>query len=147
MSWITIGVRGRVSALQAHLMREVAIWPRQEKVFVMAVEIMTPLERVASTPKGQPESPDPDFANIADEGHRNGCRLQWVPRRWLTNPIWIYGDKYGSLRLHLYRHLRRSRHRQYRNQLNHHPVAPSTPREETAVQRPTSPLANCRCSS
>jgi hypothetical protein len=30
----------------------------------MAAEIMTPLERVASTPKGQLKSPYPDFANM-----------------------------------------------------------------------------------
>ena len=31
---IAIGIRGRVSALQAHLMREVAIRPGQEEVFI-----------------------------------------------------------------------------------------------------------------
>ena len=68
---------------------------------LMAAEIMTPLERVASTPKGQLKSPYPDFAKIADEGHRkymaagcNGCHGggggggMAAP---LTNPIWIYG--------------------------------------------------------
>ena len=44
---------------------------------LMAAEIMTPLERVASTPKGQLKSPYPDFANMAEEGHRKymaaGC--------------------------------------------------------------------------
>ena len=44
---------------------------------LMAAEIMTPLERVASTPKGQLKSSYPDFAKIADEGHRKymaaGC--------------------------------------------------------------------------
>jgi hypothetical protein len=48
---------------------------------LMAAEIMTPLERVASTPKGQLKSPYPDFAKIADEGRRK-YRLQWLPRRW-----------------------------------------------------------------
>ena len=45
-----------------------------------AAETMTPLERVASAPKGQLKSPYPDFANVAEEGHRkymaagcNGC--------------------------------------------------------------------------
>ena len=47
---------------------------------VTAAEIMTPLERVASTPKGQLKSPYADFASVAEEGHRkymaagcNGC--------------------------------------------------------------------------
>jgi len=44
---------------------------------LMAAEIITPLERVASTPKGQLKSPYPDFANMAEEGHRKymaaGC--------------------------------------------------------------------------
>jgi hypothetical protein len=50
----------------------------------MAAEIMTPLERVASTPKGQQKSPYPDFANIADEGHRKymaaGCNGEINPK-------------------------------------------------------------------
>ena len=69
---------------------------------VTAAEIMTPLERVASTPKGQLKSPYQDFASVAEEGHRkymaagcNGCHGggggggMAAP---LTNPIWIYGD-------------------------------------------------------
>jgi cytochrome c553 len=46
----------------------------------IAAGIMTPLERVASTPKGQLKSPYPGFASVAEEGHRkymaagcNGC--------------------------------------------------------------------------
>ena len=74
---------------------------------LMAAEIMTPLERVASTPKGQLKSSYPDFAKIADEGHRkymaagcNGCHGggggggMAAP---LTNPIWIYGDDDDTL--------------------------------------------------
>jgi len=74
---------------------------------LMAAEIMTPLERVASTPKGQLKSPYPDFAKIADDGHRkymaagcNGCHGggggggMAAP---LTNPIWIYGDDDDTL--------------------------------------------------
>jgi hypothetical protein len=41
---------------------------------------MTPLEREASTPKGELKSPYADFASVAEEGHRkyiaagrNGC--------------------------------------------------------------------------
>ena len=69
---------------------------------VTAAEIMTPLERVASTPKGQLKSPYQDFASVAEEGHRkymaagcNGCHGggggggMAAP---LTNPVWIYGD-------------------------------------------------------
>jgi hypothetical protein len=37
---------------------------------VTAAEIMTPLQRVASTPKGQLKSPYADFASVAEEGHR-----------------------------------------------------------------------------
>lgn len=68
---------------------------------VIAAEIMTPLERVASTPKGQLKSPYPDFASVAEEGHRkymaagcNGCHGggggggMAAP---LTNEVWIYG--------------------------------------------------------
>ncbi len=47
---------------------------------VTAAEIMTPLDRVASTPKGQLKSPYQDFTSVAEEGHRkymaagcNGC--------------------------------------------------------------------------
>ena len=37
---------------------------------VTAAEIMTPLERAASTPTGQLNSPYPDFASVAEEGRR-----------------------------------------------------------------------------
>ena len=47
---------------------------------VTAAETMTPLERSASTPKGQLNSPYQDFASLVEEGHRkymaagcNGC--------------------------------------------------------------------------
>ena len=60
---------------------------------VMSAESMTPLARVASTPKGQLTSPYADYATVAAEGHRkymaagcNGCGMA-AP---LTNPIWIY---------------------------------------------------------
>jgi hypothetical protein len=46
-----------------------------------ATEIMTPLQRAASTPKGQLKSPYPEFASVAEEGHpkymaagSNGCQ-------------------------------------------------------------------------
>ena len=45
-----------------------------------AAETMTPLERLASTPKGQLKSPYADFASVAEEGRKiyrsldcNGC--------------------------------------------------------------------------
>lgn len=70
-----------------------------------AAEIMTPLQRVASTPKGQLKSPYPDFASVAEEGHRkymaagcNGCHGGgggMAPP--LTNPVWIYGDDDDTL--------------------------------------------------
>jgi mono/diheme cytochrome c family protein len=74
---------------------------------VTAAEIMTPLERAASTPKGQLNSPYPDFASVAEEGRRkymaagcNGCHGggggggMAAP---LTNPVWIYGDDDDTL--------------------------------------------------
>ncbi len=74
---------------------------------VTAAEIMTPLERAASTPKGQLKSPYADFASVAQEGHRkymragcNGCHGggggggMAAP---LTNPVWIYGDDDDTL--------------------------------------------------
>ena len=74
---------------------------------VTAAEIITPLERVASTPKGQLKSPYRNFASVAEEGHRkymaagcNGCHGggggggMAAP---LTNPVWIYGDDDDTL--------------------------------------------------
>jgi len=37
---------------------------------VAAAEMLTPLERVANTPKGQLKNPYLDFTSIAEEGHR-----------------------------------------------------------------------------
>jgi len=37
---------------------------------VAAEQTMTPMERVASTPKGQLKNPYADFASVAEEGHR-----------------------------------------------------------------------------
>jgi len=67
----------------------------------------TPMERVASTPKGQLKSPYADFASVAEEGHRkymaagcNGCHGggggggMAAP---LTNPVWVYGDDDDTL--------------------------------------------------
>lgn len=74
---------------------------------VAAGETMTPMERVASTPKGQLKSPYTDFASVAKEGHKiyrsldcGGCHGggggggMAVP---LTNPFWIYGDDDDTL--------------------------------------------------
>ena len=74
---------------------------------VTAAETLTPLERVASTPKGQLKSPYRDFASVAEEGYRkymaagcNGCHGggggggMAAP---LTNPVWIYGDDDDTL--------------------------------------------------
>ena len=70
-------------------------------------ETMTPLQRVAATPKGQLQNPYTDFAAVAEEGHRiyrsldcNGCHGggggggMAAP---LTNPVWIYGDDDDTL--------------------------------------------------
>ena len=72
-----------------------------------ATETMTPLERLASTPKGQLKSPYADVASVADEGLRiyrsldcNGCHGggggggMAAP---LTNEVWIYGDDDDTL--------------------------------------------------
>jgi mono/diheme cytochrome c family protein len=74
---------------------------------VAAGETMTPMERVASTPKGQLKSPYTDFASVAKEGYKiymsldcGGCHGggggggMAVP---LTNPVWIYGDDDDTL--------------------------------------------------
>ena len=72
-----------------------------------AESVTTPLERAASTPKGQLKSPYQDFASVAEEGRRkymaagcNGCHGggggggMAMP---LTNPVWIYGDDDDTL--------------------------------------------------
>lgn len=41
-----------------------------------AGEAMTPLERLASTPKGQLKNPYADFASVAEEGHKIYMSLQ-----------------------------------------------------------------------
>lgn len=73
---------------------------------ITAAETMTPLERVASTPKGQLKSPYTDFASVAAEGYRKymaaGCNGYhsggaggMAPP--LTNQVWIYGDDDDTL--------------------------------------------------
>jgi mono/diheme cytochrome c family protein len=70
-------------------------------------ELMTPMERAATTSRGELKSPYPDFASVAEEGHRkymaagcNGCHGggggggMAAP---LTNPIWVYGDDDDTL--------------------------------------------------
>jgi mono/diheme cytochrome c family protein len=70
-------------------------------------ESMSPLEKVASVPKGQLKSPYPDFASVAEEGRRiyfsldcNGCHGggggggMAAP---LTNQVWIYGSDDDTL--------------------------------------------------
>jgi len=72
-----------------------------------AAETLTPLERVATTPKGQLKSPYTDFASVAAEGLRiyrsfdcGGCHGggggggMAAP---LTNEVWIYGDDDDTL--------------------------------------------------
>jgi mono/diheme cytochrome c family protein len=74
---------------------------------VAAVETMTPLERVASTPKGQLKSPYADFASVAAQDRKiylsldcNGCHGggggggMAAP---LTNEVWIYGSDDDTL--------------------------------------------------
>ena len=73
----------------------------------VAAETMTPMERVATMPKGELKSPYTDFASVAKEGHKlymsldcNGCHGGgggggMAPP--LTNPVWIYGDDDDTL--------------------------------------------------
>ena len=72
-----------------------------------ADETMTPLERVASTPKGELKSPYTDVASVAEEGHKiylshdcgschgGGGGGGMAPP--LTNQVWIYGDADDTL--------------------------------------------------
>ena len=73
----------------------------------VAAKTLTPLERVATTPKGQLKSPYPDYASVAEEGRRiyssfdcGGCHGggggggMAAP---LTNEVWIYGDDDDTL--------------------------------------------------
>jgi mono/diheme cytochrome c family protein len=68
---------------------------------------LTPLELVASTPKGELKNPYSDPASVAEEGHKiymsldcNSCHGggggggMAAP---LTNPIWIYGSDDDTL--------------------------------------------------
>ncbi|MDX1402114.1 MAG: c-type cytochrome [Kiloniellales bacterium] len=72
-----------------------------------AAEPLTPLERVAAVPKGELKSPFPDYASVAEEGHKiyssfdcGGCHGggggggMAAP---LTNEVWIYGDDDDTL--------------------------------------------------
>jgi mono/diheme cytochrome c family protein len=74
---------------------------------VAAAETMTPLERVASTPRGQLKSPYPNFASVAEQGRKiyfshdcGGCHGggggggMAAP---LTNEVWIYGNDDDTL--------------------------------------------------
>lgn len=73
----------------------------------LAAEPATPLERVASAPKGQLASPYAEIASVAEEGRKiyrsldcGGCHGggggggMAAP---LTNPVWIYGDDDDTL--------------------------------------------------
>src|SRR5262245_20469384 len=72
-----------------------------------ANEAMTPFERAVTTPRGQLQSPYPNCASVAAEGHKiymshdcNGCHGggggggMAAP---LTNVVWIYGDDDDTL--------------------------------------------------
>ena len=72
-----------------------------------ADETMTPLQRVASTPKGGLKSPYTDVASVAEEGHKiyvahdcsschggGGGGGMAAP---LTNEVWIYGSTDDTL--------------------------------------------------
>ena len=72
-----------------------------------AGETLTPLERVASTTKGDLKSPYVDFGKVADEGHKIYMSLDCSSCHGggggggmaapLTNPIWIYGNDDDTL--------------------------------------------------
>ena len=68
---------------------------------------MTPLERVAATPKGELKNPYSDYLSVAERGHKkyfgascNGCHGGGggggiCPP--LTNPVWVYGSDDDTL--------------------------------------------------
>jgi mono/diheme cytochrome c family protein len=68
---------------------------------------MTPLERVASTPKGELKNPYTDYQSVAEQGHKkyfsvscNGCHGGGggggiCPP--LTNSVWVYGSDDDTL--------------------------------------------------
>jgi mono/diheme cytochrome c family protein len=72
-----------------------------------ADEVMTPLQRVASTPKGELKNPYTDVAGVAEEGHKiylahdcgschgGGGGGGMAPP--LTNEVWIYGNADDTL--------------------------------------------------
>jgi mono/diheme cytochrome c family protein len=72
-----------------------------------AAETMTPLERVAATPKGELKNPYTDYMSVAEQGHKkyfgascNGCHGGGggggiCPP--LTNPVWVYGSDDDTL--------------------------------------------------
>jgi mono/diheme cytochrome c family protein len=72
-----------------------------------ADQTMTPLERIASAPKGELKSPYTDFSSVAEEGykiylshdcgscHGGGGGGGMAPP--LTNEVWIYGNADDTL--------------------------------------------------
>jgi len=74
---------------------------------VSASDTLTPLQRVASTPKGELKSPYSDFGGVAKEGHKLYMSLDCSSCHGggggggmaapLTNPIWIYGNDDDTL--------------------------------------------------
>jgi mono/diheme cytochrome c family protein len=72
-----------------------------------AAGAMTPLEHVASTPKGELKNPYTDYRSVAEEGHKkffgascNGCHGGGggggiCPP--LTNGVWVYGSDDDTL--------------------------------------------------
>ena len=74
---------------------------------IAAADTTTPMERVTSVPRGQLKSPYPDFAGVAEQGHKlfqaydcGGCHGggggggMAAP---LTNEVWIYGSDDDTL--------------------------------------------------
>ncbi len=74
---------------------------------VFAGESLTPLELVASTPKGELRNPYPNSRSVAEEGHKLYMSLDCSSCHGggggggmaapLTNPIWIYGNDDDTL--------------------------------------------------
>ena len=69
-----------------------------------ASDKMTPLELVATTPKGALRNPSPDSGSAAEEGHKlymsfdcSSCHGGGGMAAPLTNPIWIYGNDDDTL--------------------------------------------------
>ena len=76
-----------------------------DDVETAGAEVMTPLQRIEATPKGELKNPYTDYEAVAEQGHKkylsascNGCHGGGggggiCPP--LTNTVWVYGRGYA----------------------------------------------------